>query len=378
VQQEPRCVNSFDVPIHTMARRANLSASVHLITGIFVVASMLLYTPSLAQINSSSYKYYLSLTLTTGPLFYPSSSEGNLNIAIPYTTTSGGNSEIGNFVKDWRIPYQDRIGGWGTGVNIEVGNFRRFVTVRAGGNEFATTFYGGVGFNFYKSLSCNRHCMVIKPSLNFGINQTYPFNSGGNNRFYLGSIDNENKTVEIAGHTFSPTYQTKSSVPVNAKTVDIFYTENNAVLIPQISFGNNNLEHVLSYSIKFAYYMPLSYRRGLAFFQDNVNSQADTRLNTKNDMVTFNNASLSSMPSIAEGIFIGVSLSVNFSRDIILSYGTQKQRDNFDMCPCERHKSPALHHWRENKIKRQRKKNKKDRQQKTSPVQQPSPNSLGF
>jgi len=356
-----------------MAHRANLLASVHLRTGILVAASVyLLCTQAVAQTYAGPYKYYLSLNLTTGPLFYPSSSHGNLNIAIPYTTTAIGNSATGNFVKDWPIPYQDKISGWATGVNIEVGNFRRFVTVRGGGNEFATTFYGGFGFNFYKSLSCNHRCMVIKPSLNFGINQTYPFNAGGNNRFYLGSVDNENKTVEIAGHTFSPTYQTKSSGQVNAKTVDIYYTENNAVLIPQISFGNNNLQHVLSYSINFAYYWPLSYRRGLIFFQDNVNSQTDTRLNSKNDMVAFNNAPLSSMPSIAEGFFLGVSVSANFSRNIILSYGTKKQLNESDMCPCGHYKS----HRRTQKIKREKK--KKDKQSKNRPVQKSSPNSLGF
>jgi len=115
-----------------MARRANRSASVCLRTGILVVATIhLLGGHSLAQTNSRPYRYYLSLSFTTGPLFYPSSSHGNLNIAIPYTTTAGGNSEAGNFIKNWPIPYQDKIGRWATGVNIEVGNFRRFVTVRA-------------------------------------------------------------------------------------------------------------------------------------------------------------------------------------------------------------------------------------------------------
>lgn len=352
-----------------MPRRSNLSLFTQLRPGFLVMASMyVLSAHSLAQSNPRSYGYYLSMSLASGPLFYPSSSHGSLNVTIPYTTTTGGSSVTGNFVKDWIIPYQDKIGAWATGVDIEVGNYRRFVTVRAGGNEFATTFYGGFGFNFYKSISCNRRCMIIKPSLNIGINQTYPFNAEGNNRFYLGSVDNENKTVEIAGHTFSPTYQTKSSGTVNAKTVDIYYTENNAVLIPQISFGTNNLQHMLSYSIKFAYYMPLSYRRSLTFFQDNVNSQISTGLNAQNDFVTFNNAPLSSMPSIAEGFFMGASISVNFSRDLIRSYGT-KARDDSDMCPCKRHKSPTRRHKREHKRQR-------DKQKDTRP--KASPNSLGF
>jgi len=84
------------------------------------------------------------------------------------------------------------------------------------------------------------------------------------------------------------------------------------------------------------------------------------------------------MPSIAEGIFIGVSVSANFSRNIIRSYGTKKQPDDSDMCPCEHYKSPTRRHQREYKIKHQREKLKKNRHQKTSPVQQPSPNSLGF
>lgn len=279
---------------------------------------------------------------------------GLLETNFTYNTTDqSGKTSFENFYANWSPPNMIQK-PYGTQVSFEFGNHSAFVTLGVGGFQtVASVFTAGVGANIFIPINCHSKifyegCLTIKPSISFGLGQSTPFNRGGNDQYLLGHINNTDKTINALGYVFGPTYtisatKNQSATTANAKSLDIYFMENCTFLFPKVTVGKNNYERLFYFSIDVGYFIPLQQESGIQLFQDKNYSEKTIWLSGDSPVLSYNGQSILNMPSFVNGLFIGVTVGLNLSREIFETYGTNNLRKNSEdygkVCHCREKKN---------------------------------------
>src|ERR1035437_6038006 len=276
---------------------------------------------------------YFSFSVGAGELFFPRTN-GQLQVCFPYTSTDqAGNTTKNIFTSTAINSYAKRqvMGGF----NLELGTVRNFIEARFYTANNSANVSAGYGYNLYFDLFKNEKrsqkekTFVIKYSINIDFSNYTNWDGRGNatDYNYLGSIDNENKTINLLGFTSNPTYTYYDGFPyytrtphvVNTKNIIIFYTQNDWVVIPKISLTNNPYKHLLHCEVEVEYFLPLREKGGIQLFQNGTNAMTSgvLGLNESSYTTTFNNKVITSNPYKFHGFFIGLTIGINISSETI-------------------------------------------------------------
>jgi hypothetical protein len=272
--------------------------------------------------STSKQNFYGAWSFSSGILFCPANS-GQLYVSFPYITNTNGstNGTTHTFSGTVNNPYtkQDIIVNI---LSIELGGFRHFYTCRLGAytnSESAVKLEVGTGYNFYfdplhnTTLPARKKLLVIKPFVN-GCFAQHGTSSDDDNTF--GTLNNTGTNIAAFGHVAGATYTVNGrtgSHTDSAQVLDIYYRQNDWMLIPGISISNNHYVHQLHIEIICCYYLPLFEQAGLKFDQDQYHSTGDlVPFGTPNLTATFNGKN-TMVPYQFSGFYLGIILGINFS-----------------------------------------------------------------
>jgi hypothetical protein len=264
------------------------------------------------------------MSFGTGRVFSPQPNHP-LVVSFPYTSRDASGTVTQQVFTSGAITPYANLGMLLNAINIEVGSIRHFGEVRVSGYSdqgAAVRFSFGYGYNLYadpfyhgRERSLKEQALVIKPSLSIGCNL---FGTTGNEDARLGSIDNEDKYITALGNTYNPTRtvratRTSSAYTENVHTLDVYYAQNEWILLPKLTFGNNPFVHIFHWEASIGYCLPFFEEGGIRLLQDGLGSTSDHLIGLKTSALTATsgNTVVTTAPYRFGGLYLGVNAGFN-------------------------------------------------------------------
>ena len=176
------------------------------------------------RLNKRSGYFNFTCGISSNPFY---TNAGNIHVHVPYSINSvNGNMNMsGNFSQSLNAGNRPRVMLYG----IEYAKGKFYGETMLGGNASACIYSNGSGMRF---VTPNQH-FAVKAGMNFNINYEYE---------NMGNIDNRNKTIDIEGKLFNPTFKYTTGSGHSSSThiaysdhIDVQYRQVNFNLIPKIS-----------------------------------------------------------------------------------------------------------------------------------------------
>jgi hypothetical protein len=272
--------------------------------------------------GSNNHSYYVRLCIFSAEnLFFSENKTGSIQVSFPYSVTLPGSGTSDNLFKSKSIRPFAGLKSQISLINLEAGNQNHFFT--AGVNVSFIGDLNGYGFtmgygrnvyfqkNKYDNLQLPKAFIVFRPSLNLAFTPYAGFDNG--KPFYLGTITNQDRQLNVLGNIIPPTYTTSGRYPktYQAKTLDIYYSQKEWALVPKIAISNNPFRHFLHWEIELAYNIPFSEKAGILLTQNSLNPVKTININDPGVRVLYENNPIKSPPYTLFGFYIGGRIGLN-------------------------------------------------------------------
>ena len=294
----------------------------------YLLCILLLSLSFFQQSNAQSYherSLYGALTAGAG-IFVFNHNPGLMSINFPYTVTNASGNATHQVFQSKPIGSYSQRSLMGD-VNLEVGNWRHCVSIGVHPTDFQAYIYMGYGYNFYfdigarnANVSTDRK-FVIKPSFNIAFSDYVLSDNKNKDDSYLGTIDNVDKTVELLGHTSSPTFhytsgKANTDYHETSKTLDLYYGQTDWVFIPEITLSDNQYKHIFRWELNVGYHIPFYEEGGIRILQNDWHEIKSPKLNGLGDngaVTTYNQKVITSSPYKLSGFFVSATIGFNIS-----------------------------------------------------------------
>lgn len=265
--------------------------------------------------------HYVALSLFTGVSGLFLKSSGMLQVSFPYSVKDASGSITNNVFASQpkgvlRNP-QFNV----TLFKIEIGRTKFFYDASAGIlTAGGLSLSAGAGTNFY-ILPVHKHgeeisdkALVIKASCSV----MYAGLNDYQSKDVLGSIDNENKTINAFGKSGGPVFTISGrygKTTYNVNTMNVAFYQNQLNIVPELSISTNPYRHSWITMLSFGYMLPVSRSGGVFLFQkggskDNV--VADVSFSNKTLTAFYNDRKVTATPYRFPGFCVTLSLSKGF------------------------------------------------------------------
>jgi hypothetical protein len=275
---------------------------------------------------------------------------GTMAASIPYTSVDvQGHSTINMFTATHK-------GLYNRAVDFDQCNY---ITFEAGNRDFFFNYkFSGNLVNDMAIISGGKriqlnHNFAAKVSLGFAYNYPWKLSVSSTGYDSLGSIDNLNKTIIIAGKTFNPTFQNSKGQNEQANQLSVYYSQSNISLIPRISLGQSDYRHFYYWDFFLEYHLPVSKHGELDFFQNNSEPGESVTLSHQSNVVTYNGHVAGKIPPVFQGFYAGFTLGISLS-----GKDRYYDRQRHSSVNSKRHLSVKKHKEKSTKKKKQNQNNK--------------------
>jgi hypothetical protein len=275
--------------------------------------------------GKTDHSVYVTLSgIAAAESFISGTKQGALTVSFPYTVTNDATGVKSDSVFHSRAIHPFRPSKFFiTPVSLEVGDSRFFVAGRfspmLGGDGQVDNGYRyslGYGRNFFIGGVHGRKTILIKPSLNIEFINYRGRDNGS--PFYLGTIDNADKTIQFDGtsanptHTYSTGYDNQYTQTDSLKLINIYYGQREWQLEPRITVSNNPYAHLIHWEVYVGYTVPFSQKGKFIFTQDDTHGVAIKPISDDAFTVLYNNLPVKWTPYYVNGLNVGFLMGVSF------------------------------------------------------------------
>jgi hypothetical protein len=276
--------------------------------------------------------HYLSLCmLTAAEPFFCGTKQGGLNVSFPYRVTDAGGTVSDSIFHSRIIRPFLAFKVFIVPLSLEIGDRHFFVLARFcpilmgdGGADAGYRYSIGYGRNFFigkKDPGTKMGRILFKPSLNVEYINYQGRDNGS--PFYLGSINNQDRTIQFDGGSADPTYthttgsgNHRVTHTDSAQSLNIYYGQREWMIQPKITFSNSPYEHWLHWEVYIGYTIPFSQKGKIKITQNDANVVANKNINDNALLVEYNNTTISKTPYYLNGLNVGFALGINSSHQL--------------------------------------------------------------